>query len=156
MTDANFHIDLGAQVEEYIRKIKVLEAENHRIKSLYDGVDASANMWQTRAMSLERQVATLEAENATLREGLRQAKSHLDDCNSGYHFQASKAEQLEAANAALRKRLEALEKAGWEAAGWLPWHEPTHRRYEGAKSDAGRNLRQALTADDAAEKEAGQ
>jgi hypothetical protein len=36
--------------------------------------------------------------------------------------------------------LSALEKA----AGWLPWHEPSHLHYEGERSDAGREVRQVI------------
>jgi hypothetical protein len=36
--------------------------------------------------------------------------------------------------------LSALEKAS----GWLPWHEPSHPRYEGERSDAGREVRRVI------------
>lgn len=44
----------------------------------------------------------------------------------------------------LRDELRVLREAATEACGWLPWHEPTHPNYEGARSDVGRRLRKAL------------
>lgn len=51
---------------------------------------------------------------------------------------------MEADSAALRALVVELVDSATRAAGWLPYHEPSHPDYEGARSDCGRLLREKI------------
>ena len=51
---------------------------------------------------------------------------------------------MEADSAALRALVVELVDSATSAAGWLPYHDPSHPDYEGARSDCGRLLREKI------------